>query len=86
MPKEYGVHYTFNVMDLIPFVGSNEEEEDVLDLRTNIFQEGGDDDRSPSSTHRRSGPTTRAMARRIQEDWYTTIDGRETFLYMFKMS
>ena len=41
LPKEYGVHHTFNIIDLISFAGSNEEEEeeDVLDLRTNPFQE-----------------------------------------------
>jgi len=33
----------------------------------------------------RFGPTTRVMAKRIQEDWNDAIDGRETFLYMFKM-
>jgi len=31
-----------------------------------------------------SGPTTRSMAKRIQEDWDSATDGRETFLYMFK--
>jgi len=43
---------------------------------------------SPSSNpkNKRPGPTTRAMARRIQEDWDTATDGRETFLYMFKNS
>jgi len=50
LPEEYGVHHTLNVVDLIPFVGSNEEEEvEALDLRTNPFQEGGDDGRSPFS-------------------------------------
>jgi len=37
---EYGVHDTFNVIDLSPFVGTNEED-DALDLRTNPFPEGG---------------------------------------------
>ena len=85
LPAEYGVHDTFNVIDLTPFVGNNEDEE-ALDLRTNIFQEGGDDGRGPSLslTYRRSGLTKKAMARRSQEDWNTATDGRETFLYMFK--
>jgi len=39
---------------------------------------------SSSPTHRRSGPTKRAMARRIQENWNTATEGKETFLYMFK--
>jgi len=81
LPAEYGVHDTFNVIDLTPF-GSNEDEE-ALDLRTNPLQEGGDDGRGP--TKRRFGPTTRAMAKKIQQDANTSTDGRETFLYMFKM-
>jgi len=31
-----------------------------------------------------SSPTTRSMAKRIQEDWDSATDGREMFLYMFK--
>jgi len=67
---EYGVHDTFNVIDLTPFVGNNEEEE-ALDLRTNPFQERGDDGRGPSTSPNASppksifGPTTRAMAKKI---------------------
>jgi len=69
----------------------NNKEEEALDLRTNPFQEGGDDERGSSTSphasppNGRFGPTTRAMAKRIQEDWNVAIDGRETFLYMFKM-
>jgi len=40
LPIEYGVHDTFNVIDLSPFVGTNEDEDD-LDLRTNPFQGEG---------------------------------------------
>jgi len=89
LPAEYGVHDTFNVINLSPFVGTNEEEK-ALDLRTNPFQEGGDDGRGPSTNSNTSppkcriGPTTRAMDKKLQEDWNTTTDGRETFLYMFK--
>jgi len=63
MPEEYGVHTTFNVMDLTPFAGSGDEEAETCDLRTNPLQEGGGDGRRS-----RSGPTTRSMARKIQED------------------
>jgi len=60
-----------------------------LDLRTNPFQEGGDDGRGPrtsaSPTKRRAGPITKVMVKKDQEDWNTATDGRETFLYMFKM-
>jgi len=48
-------------------------------LRTNPLQEGGDDGRCPSS-----GPTSRSMTKRIQEDWDSATNGKETFLYMFK--
>ena len=47
LPLEYGVQDTFNVIDLSPFVGTNEDEDD-MDLRTNPFQGGGDDGRGPS--------------------------------------
>jgi len=48
-------------------------------LRTNLLQEGWDDGRRPSS-----GPTTRSIAKKIQEDSDPATDGKETFLYMFK--
>ena len=55
LPPEYGVHDTFNVIDLSPFVGTNDEDE--LDLRTNPFQGGGDDRRGPStSSHGSQSP------------------------------
>ena len=54
-------------MNLTPFAGSEDEEAEACDLRTNHFQEGGDDGRGPSSGPS-SGPTTRFMAKRIQED------------------
>jgi len=37
LPTKYGVHDTFNVIDLSPFVGTNDED-DALDLRRNPFQ------------------------------------------------
>jgi len=30
------------------------------------------------------GPTTRAMARKLEEDWNTATNGRETYLYMLQ--
>jgi len=50
-------------MDLTPFAGNEDEEAEACDLRTNPLQEGGDDGIRPSS-----GPITRFMARKIQED------------------
>jgi len=38
---EYGVHSTFNISHLIPFVGSMDDEHQ--DLRANPLQGGGDD-------------------------------------------
>ena len=70
-------------MDLTPFACSENEETEACDLRTNHLQKGGDDGRGPSSGPS-SSPTTRSMAKRIQEDWDSATDGRETFLYMFK--
>ena len=63
LPEEYDVHATFNVADLIPFVGSTNGETEVSDLRTNPSQEGGHDEMPLTK-----GPT-RAMARGIQEEW-----------------
>jgi len=89
LPAEYGVHDIFNVIDLSPFVGPNEEDK-ALDLRTNPFQEEEDDGRGSRTTSIESpptchiGPITRAMTKKLQEDWNTATDGRETYLYMLK--
>jgi len=54
------------------------------------FQGGGDDGRGPSITTTESqspchiGTITRAMARKLEEDWNTTTDGRETYIYMLQ--
>jgi len=61
LPKEYGVYTTFNVIDFIPFVGSNEEEVDEPDLRSDPPQEGGDDGRGL-----RRGLVTRAMLKHFE--------------------
>jgi len=48
------------------------------------------DGRGPSTTTIESpppchiGPITKAMARKLEEDWNTAIDGRKTYLYMLK--
>ena len=61
LPKEYGVYTTFNVIDLIPFVGSNEDKVDKPDLRSGPLQEGGDDGRGL-----RQDLVTRAMLRHLE--------------------
>ena len=64
LPKEYGVSTTFNIYDLITFVGGSDiEEEEPIDLRSNPFQGGGDD-----AILSRKGPVTKAMSKRLQED------------------
>jgi len=52
--EEYRFHASFNVIDLIPFAVSTNDEVDVLDLRINPLEKGGDDGRAPNK-----GPTTR---------------------------
>ena len=65
LPEEYEVSNTFNITDLVPFVGvADSDDEGSIDLRTNPLQEGGDDEILP-----RREPITRVMARRLQEDW-----------------
>jgi len=34
VPEEYGVHVTFNVIDLTPFAGNKNDEAKTFDLRT----------------------------------------------------
>ena len=56
---------------MVPFAGiADLDDEASADLRTNPLQEEGDDAILP-----RKGPITRAMARRLQEDW--ARDARE---------
>ncbi|KAL5570195.1 hypothetical protein UlMin_026770 [Ulmus minor] len=66
LPGEYNVSATFNVTDLSPFdVGD--------DLRTNPFQEGGDDvSQVPQATSKEPlqlpvGPITRSRAKKFQQ-------------------
>ena len=71
LPEKYDVHATFNVADLIPFASGTDDEEKISYLRTNPSQEGGDDEMLLAK-----GPTTRAMARRIQEEWALNAHAR----------
>ncbi|WVZ52310.1 hypothetical protein U9M48_003383 [Paspalum notatum var. saurae] len=73
LPPEFGVSPTFNIADLTPYLG----EEDELESRTTSLQEGEDDeDISPMYTTESppsvlQGPITRARARQLnqQEPW-----------------
>ena len=66
-PPDFGVSPTFNISDLKPYLG----EEDEADLRTTPLQEGEDDeDITPSDTQNNppldiQGPITRARARQL---------------------
>jgi len=44
LPGEYGVSATFNVANLRPYF---DKEDELLSLRTNSFQAGGDDGDQP---------------------------------------
>jgi len=70
LPYEYGVHSTFNIPHLIPFVGSMDDEHQYL--RENPLQRGGDDvipiSLSPNASTSPSpprGPITRSMMKKI---------------------
>ena len=62
LPPKFGVSPTFNIIDLKPYLG----EEDELESRTTLFQEGEDDDDiTPSDAsidppNNMQGPMTRA--------------------------
>ena len=67
LPPEFGVSPTFNISDLKPYLG----EEDELESRTTSIQDGEDDaDITNSDTHNNpptviQGPITRARARQL---------------------
>ena len=71
LPEEYGVRNTFNIINLVPFVGVDDsDDEGSINLMKNPLQEERDDAILP-----RMGPITKAMIRRLQEDW--ARDARE---------
>ena len=67
LPPEYGVSPTFNIADLKPYMG----EEDEFESRMTPLQEGEDDEdintdhTSTPSTPTPAGPITRARARTL---------------------
>jgi hypothetical protein len=76
LPAYFGVSPTFNIADLKPYVG----EEDELESRTTQMQEGEDDvdiNTSDTSTHTHnqiSGPITRALARQLNNQVSLFLD------------
>jgi len=65
---------------------NNHKHSDIKENSGSIWYDGRGPSSSPkeSQTLRHIGPTTRAMAKRLDEDWDTATDGRETYLYMFQ--
>nr|CAE01890.2 OSJNBa0035O13.13 [Oryza sativa Japonica Group] len=65
LPADFGVSPTFNIADLKPYLG----EEDELESRTTQMQEGEDDEDIPSNDTTmpiaQQGPMTRARAREL---------------------
>jgi hypothetical protein len=60
LPPEFGVSPTFNISDLKPYLG----EEDELESRMTPIQEG-EDDEDISPLHTMQGPITRARSRQL---------------------
>jgi hypothetical protein len=60
LPPEFGVSPTFNILDLKPYLG----EEDELESRMTPIQEG-EDDKDISPLHTMQGLITRARARQL---------------------
>jgi hypothetical protein len=58
LPPVFRVSPTFNILDLKPYMG----DEDEIELRTTPIQEE-DDDEDITSIHRMNGPITRSRAR-----------------------
>jgi len=54
----------FNIFDLLRFTGEIDDKAKLTRLRKNPLQEGGDDGKPLNK-----GPTIRATAKRIQDDW-----------------
>jgi len=72
------VNATFNVSDLIPFVGGIDDEAYPPYLRTNAFQKGGNEDKPLAK-----GPSARVMVKRIPEEWDTIVLNRPKLMFMW---
>jgi hypothetical protein len=60
LPSDFGVSPTFNISDLKPYMG----DEDEIESRTTPIQEG-EDDEDNTSIHKMNGPITRSRARQL---------------------
>ena len=78
LPPELGVSPTFNISDLKPYLG----EEDELESRTTPIQEGEDDEHiTPLDTNNIQGLVTRARARELNLEVSSFLN---TSLYDYK--
>ncbi|XP_071921799.1 uncharacterized protein [Coffea arabica] len=73
LPGEYNVSATFNVANLSPYLA-----DDAVDLKTNLSQEGGNDETVESAILVEQvkvplGPMTRARAKRLNETLQTLV-------------
>ena len=74
LPTDFGVSPTFNISDLCPYLG----EDDEMPSRTTSIQEGEDDEDIPTHDDPSiaiQGPITRARARQLQ---YQVIPKRQS--------
>jgi hypothetical protein len=82
LPVDFGVSPTFNIADLKPYLG----EEDELESRTTQMQEGEDDvdintsDTSTPTHNQISGPITRARARQLNNQVSSFLASYSSYL------
>jgi hypothetical protein len=83
LPADFGVSPTFNIADLKPYLG----EEDELESRTTQMQEGEDDEdittndtSTPAQDHVIAGPITRARARQLNNQVSSLLSSCSSYL------
>jgi hypothetical protein len=83
LPADFGVSHTFNIADLKPYLG----EEDELESRMTQMQEGEDDvDINTSNTstptyNQISGPITQARAHQLNNQVSSFLASYSSYLY-----
>jgi hypothetical protein len=82
LPTDFGVSHIFNIADLKPYLG----EEDELESRMTQMQEGGDDvdintsDTSTPTHNQISGPITQACVRQLNNQVSSFQDSYSSYL------
>jgi hypothetical protein len=69
LPLDFGVSPTFNISDLKPYMG----DEDEIESRTTPIQEEEDDEEDITSIHTMNGPITRSRARQLNLQIRSTL-------------